>query len=194
LTGGIVIIWINGAFGAGKTTLAEELHRRLPDALPFDPEYVGYLLCKWVPDPSSGDFQDLPLWRTLAAQFAVGLQQSYGRTLIVPMTLVNSGYLDEIFGLIAAAGEPLTHVFLEVPATELKRRIDAQVLVPDDPGQDAEARAFRTASIERCVAAVTRLAPDTLVLRADQHTPAELADLVLQHVAQAVPASGAAAS
>jgi hypothetical protein len=31
-----MMIWINGAFGAGKTTLAEELHRRLPDALAFD--------------------------------------------------------------------------------------------------------------------------------------------------------------
>jgi adenylylsulfate kinase-like enzyme len=26
-----VIIWINGGFGAGKTTLAGELHRRLAD-------------------------------------------------------------------------------------------------------------------------------------------------------------------
>jgi uridine kinase len=31
-----VIIWINGGFGAGKTTLAEELHRRLPDAVVYD--------------------------------------------------------------------------------------------------------------------------------------------------------------
>ena len=27
-----MIIWINGGFGAGKTTAAEELHRRLADA------------------------------------------------------------------------------------------------------------------------------------------------------------------
>jgi hypothetical protein len=27
-----VIIWLNGGFGAGKRTLAEELHRRVPDA------------------------------------------------------------------------------------------------------------------------------------------------------------------
>jgi hypothetical protein len=32
-----MIIWINGAFAAGKTALAQELERRLPDAMPFDP-------------------------------------------------------------------------------------------------------------------------------------------------------------
>jgi adenylate kinase family enzyme len=48
-----MMIWINGAFGAGKTTLAEELHQRLPDALAFDPEYVGYILNRWVPAPDS---------------------------------------------------------------------------------------------------------------------------------------------
>lgn len=46
-----MIIWINGAFGGGKTTLAEELQRRLPHAILFDPEYVGYLLVKWVWPP-----------------------------------------------------------------------------------------------------------------------------------------------
>jgi adenylylsulfate kinase-like enzyme len=41
-----VIIWLNGSFRAGKTTLAEELHRRLPDAVVFDPENVGLMLWK----------------------------------------------------------------------------------------------------------------------------------------------------
>jgi adenylylsulfate kinase-like enzyme len=31
-----MLIWINGAFGAGKTTLAGELKSRLPDACPAD--------------------------------------------------------------------------------------------------------------------------------------------------------------
>jgi hypothetical protein len=38
-----VIIWLNGGFGAGKTTLGEELRRRLPDAVLYDPEDVGLM-------------------------------------------------------------------------------------------------------------------------------------------------------
>jgi hypothetical protein len=177
-----MLIWINGAFGAGKTTLADELHRRLPDALAFDPEYVGYILTRWVPraeSPQSGDFQDIPLWRKLVAEFAIGLSAEYGRPLIVPMTLVNAAYREEVFRLIGEAGDQILHVFLDVPAEELRRRIDTQVLVEDDPEADASARAFRHRNVERCVAAVHELPPGALILRGDKHTPTELADLVI---------------
>lgn len=185
-----MIVWINGAFGGGKTTLAEELHRRLPAALAFDPEYVGYILTKWAPTPDSGDFQDIPLWRRLVAEFAIGLCTDYGQTLIVPMTLVNADYRDEIFGLIGKAGIPVLHVFLDVPADELRRRIDAQILVPDNEAQDAEARAFRNANVERCLAARDGLGPDTLVLAGAENTPSQLADLVLAAMqSQAPPAT-----
>jgi deoxyadenosine/deoxycytidine kinase len=45
----LVIIWLNGGFGAGKTTLAEELHRRLPEAVVYDPEDVGLMLWTTIP-------------------------------------------------------------------------------------------------------------------------------------------------
>jgi hypothetical protein len=175
-----MIIWINGAFGSGKTTLAEELHRRLPDALPFDPEYVGYILIKWAPPADSGDFQDVPLWRKLVAEFAVGLAGEYGRPLIVPMTLVNASYRDEIFGAISKAGHSVLHVFLDVPTAELRRRIEAQVLIDDNPRADAEARRFRLDNVDRGVAARHELPADTLVLRGDRYTPTELADQILE--------------
>jgi hypothetical protein len=174
-----VIIWINGAFGAGKTTLAEEPHRRLPDAMEFDPEYVGYILVKWAPQPDSGDFQDIPLWRKLVADFAIGLATEYQRPLIVPMTLVNPRYREEIFGPIEKSGERLLHVFLDIPEAGLRRRIDAQALVPDNPEQDAEARAFRHRNVERCVAARAGLPDSTLVLSSAAHSPERLAELVL---------------
>ncbi len=175
-----MIIWINGAFGAGKTTLAEELSQRLPDAMPFDPEYVGFILHRWVPTSETGDFQDLPAWRKLVASFATTLTAEYGRPLIVPMTLVNTDYRDEIFGLIGKTGEQILHVFLDVPAEELRRRIDAQILLDDDPDADARARAFRHRNVDRCLAARAELPADTLVLRGDKHAPSELANLVLQ--------------
>ena len=33
-----MIIWINGGFGTGKATLAEELHRQLPEAVVCNPK------------------------------------------------------------------------------------------------------------------------------------------------------------
>jgi hypothetical protein len=47
-----MIVWINGAFGSGKTTTAGLLTKRLDGAKLFDPEYVGYLLMSFVESPT----------------------------------------------------------------------------------------------------------------------------------------------
>jgi predicted ATPase len=101
-------------------------------------------------------------------------------TLIIAMTLVDPAYREEIFGLIGKAGESILHVFLDVPAGELHRRIDAQVLHEDNQEADASARAFRHRNVERCAAARPGLPASTLILRGDEHTPAQLADLVVR--------------
>ncbi len=56
-----MIIWINGPFGAGKTTLAKRLRDRRSKSLIFDPEEIGFVVKETVPMPASGDYQDLPL-------------------------------------------------------------------------------------------------------------------------------------
>ncbi|EHR62027.1 AAA family ATPase [Saccharomonospora cyanea] len=176
-----MLVWINGAFGSGKTTLADVLHDRLPEALAFDPEYVGCLLRQSVPDPVA-DFQDIPLWRSLTAEFAAGLCREYRRPLIVPMTLVDTRYRDEVFGGLGQAGVDILHVWLDVPAAELRRRIENQVLVPDDEERDEQARRFRLGNVDRCVAAGAELPPGTLVLPGDQLRPEELADRVVHTI------------
>ncbi|GLI84134.1 hypothetical protein ANABIO32_18340 [Rossellomorea marisflavi] len=45
-----MIIMINGAFGAGKTTLANALCKELPGSMIFDPEEVGYMLRNVIPE------------------------------------------------------------------------------------------------------------------------------------------------
>jgi len=56
-----MLVWINGAFGAGKTQTAFELARRLADAHVADPELLGFALRRTLPPAAHGDFQDLAL-------------------------------------------------------------------------------------------------------------------------------------
>jgi predicted kinase len=171
-----VIIWVNGGFGAGKTTLAEELHRRLPDAVVYDPEDVGLMLWKWV--RPSGDFQHLPSWRELVVATALSLRRHHADTLIVPMSLIRDTYRAEILGGLADAGEEVLHVFLEADAGVLRQRLNARVTHPDRDWDQA-ARKFGMIGVDEMVAAAARQPGGTLLLRSDRLSPAELADEVL---------------
>jgi hypothetical protein len=171
-----VIIWINGGFGAGKTTLAAELRRRLPDAVVYDPEDVGLMLRKWI--RSDGDFQHLPSWRELVVATALSLRRHHADTLIVPMALIREAYRAEVLGGLADAGEEVLHVFLEAGAGVLRERLNARVT---DSGRewDQAAREFGMTGVDEMVAAAARQPGGTLLLRSDRLTPAELADEVL---------------
>ncbi len=172
-----VIIWLNGGFGAGKTTLAQELHRRLPDALVYDPEEVGLMLRKWL--GGSGDFQHLPSWRDLVVATALSLRKHHTDTLIVPMSLIRDAYRDEILGGLADAGEAVLHVFLELDANVLRGRLNARMTHPGAEWDDVAPHKFGMPNVEEMVAAATRQPAGTLMLRSDRLTPAELADEVL---------------
>lgn len=172
-----VIIWLNGGFGAGKTTLAEELHRRLPNAVVYDPEDVGLMLWKWM--RPNGDFQHLPSWRELVVATALSLRRHHAETLIVPMSLVRDAYRAEILGGLADAGEEVLHVFLEVDAGVLRERLNARATHPDSPEWDQTAREFGMTGVDEMVAAAARQPDGTLMLRSDRLTPEELADEVL---------------
>ena len=172
-----MIIWINGGFGAGKTTLAEELHRRLPDAVVYNPEDVGLMLWKWT--PPNGDFQHLPSWRELVVATALSLRRHHADTLIVPMSLIRDPYRDEILGGLADAGEEVLHVFLEVDAGALRERLNTRMPHPDGEWDDV-ARESGMTGVDEIVAAAARQPSGTLMLRSDLLTPVELANRVLE--------------
>jgi len=172
-----VIIWINGGFGAGKTTLAEELHRRLPEAVVYDPEDVGLMLWKWV--RPNGDFQYLPSWRDLVVATALALRRHHADTLIVPMSLIRDTYRAEILGGLADTGEQVLHVFLEADADVLRERLNARVTDPKYTEWDQAARELGMTGVDEMVAAAARQPGGTLMLTSDRLTPAELADEVL---------------
>ncbi len=46
--GGREVVWLNGPFGVGKTSVAAELGRRRP-TITFDPEVIGSMLWRLLP-------------------------------------------------------------------------------------------------------------------------------------------------
>jgi len=119
-----VIVWLNGTFGAGKTTVATELVRLLPAARPFDAEQVGYLLGGIPGLPALGDFQHWPPWRGLVVEVARQVLDYVGGTLVVPQTVLVARYWTEISAGLAAAGIPVRHFLLHAEQAELERRIE----------------------------------------------------------------------
>ena len=88
----LMIVWLNGAFGVGKTAVARELVRAHPHARLSDPERIGFALKHtfW----RRVDYQDVELWRRLTR----GQVTRAGRrgTAIVPMTIVRRDVFDEL--------------------------------------------------------------------------------------------------
>ncbi|MUM18524.1 ATP-binding protein [Mycobacterium sp. CBMA271] len=177
-----MIIWLNGGFGAGKTTLAQELHRRLPDAVVYDPEDVGAMLWKWL--SPNDDFQHLPSWRELVVATAISLRKHHADTLIVPMSLIRQAYRDQILRGLADAGQDVLHIFLEADADVLRERLNARAraIDPSNAVWAESAVVFGLTRVDEAVAAATCQPEGTLMLRSDRLTPAELADEVLANV------------
>ncbi|WP_331769237.1 AAA family ATPase (plasmid) [Embleya sp. NBC_00888] len=138
-----MIIWINGPFGGGKTTLADLLAATVEGSMLYDPEEVGFMLRNLLPGHAK-DFQDLPPWRPLVAATGVELHHlNQGRPLIAPMTLLNRDYAHEIFTAIDHAGIPLRHLLVHTDTPTLLARIDASMECPGDETRSEKVRAFR---------------------------------------------------
>lgn len=141
-----MIIWINGAFGAGKTTAAYELNRRLADSFVYDPENVGFFLRENLPEACCrDDFQDIPLWRRFNYQILKEIHKTCGSTVIVPMTLVNPDYYEEIIQRLLDDGIPLAHVILCAGRETIIRRLKKRSF--SLPGRED----FAVAAIDRCL-------------------------------------------
>ena len=95
-----LVIWINGGFGVGKSETANALAQMDQGSHIYDPESVGYFLWHVFPPEMSrkGDFQDIPLWRSINLQVLHYLWQNHKGDIVVPMTISERRYYDEIIG------------------------------------------------------------------------------------------------
>ncbi|WP_326761741.1 NUDIX domain-containing protein [Streptomyces phaeochromogenes] len=147
----MIVVWINGAFGAGKTTTARELIDLIPNSTLFDPELIGAGLTQLLPAKrlaEVGDFQDLPIWRRLVVDTAAAMLAELGGVLVVPMTLLRQDYRDEIFGGLASRRIAVRHVLLAPAETILRERIADREVPPDLPDGEIRVRQWSYDHIE----------------------------------------------
>lgn len=118
-----MIIWLNGAFGVGKTQTAFELHSRIPSSFVFDPEQIGFAIRKVVPPSMHGDFQDHPVWREFTFQGLRYVAENFAGAIIVPMTVVNPLYYDQTVGALRKQGFQVHHFTLLASRNTVLRRL-----------------------------------------------------------------------
>lgn len=114
-----MIVWINGAFGAGKSTLAAGLHTALSQSVLADPEDIGALLRQSMAGhyQQLRDYQDYPAWRRLTVHLITELHQLAGGPVIVPMTILSQAYARDMFTPLSRLGTAFHHlVFHADPA------------------------------------------------------------------------------
>ncbi|TQF06473.1 NUDIX hydrolase [Kitasatospora acidiphila] len=174
-----MIVWVNGTFGAGKSSACRELVELLPGSTLFDPEEVGYALKQWLPArrlAEVADFQDLPSWRRLVPEVAAAMLDEAPGTLVVPMTLLREAYRDEIFGALAARGISVHHFVLDAEETILRSRITACEEYPGNPEASARTRRWRLDHLPDYRAAQEWLHRDAHVVDTADLTPRQVAE------------------
>ena len=175
------ICWINGAFGVGKTTTAKALAKQWTGSHLFDPEQIGFMLRKVLPrEVQTADFQDLPLWRQLTVVTLTDLARQ--RPIIVPMTLVNQEYFDEIVGALRRDGLDVYHFTLLASRDTLRKRIRGRLLLP-------QAKRWVRAQMERCV--TTLESPVFAVhIETDNRSAGEIANDIRSRIQNALQSEG----
>ena len=124
-----MVIFVNGSFGIGKTTVARLLSERLDHSVVFDLEPVGVALSHLallVPlKQRTDDFQDLVSWRRISIR-AIRIALRFRKTVIVPMTFSNAAYLREFLSYFRARGVPALHFCLTAPHRVVLGRLRAR--------------------------------------------------------------------
>lgn len=169
-----MIVWLNGTFGAGKTTTARELTQLIPQSRIFDSECVGSMLRHVLTEPVE-DFQDWPPWRPLVIHTAVEVLRYVGGTLIIPQTVLVERYAREIFQGFDKAGITVQQFLLHARPDELVARIEADQV-------EASARDWRLNHIAPYQAALPWLRDAADVIDTSNLAPRKVAQEIANRV------------
>ncbi|MFE5859684.1 ATP/GTP-binding protein [Streptomyces virginiae] len=180
-----MIVWVNGAFGARKSTLAAGPHTALAGSVLADPEDVGAVLRQSMArhHRQLRDYQDYPAWRRLTVNVITELHQLGGGPVIVPMTILNEQYTGESFGPLTLLGTAVHHLVLHADPEPLAARINSSRGYPGDEQLSEAGRAHRrrrTPDYQH--AATTWLHTGAHVIDTSTLTPGQTLQAALAHL------------
>ncbi len=167
-----MIIWISGAYGVGKSTLADALAERMENALIFDAEEVGNAVRGNYPDCPYGYIsEDYPLWGEFCHKLFRDIHDTFPKDIIVPMTLVRRASYEKIIQSLAGDGIETFLIILEASRQSIHDRILAR-------GEEEGCWCMENIEMARAgSAALPGIHIDT-----DDREVEELADIVLDKV------------
>lgn len=166
-----MIIWINGPYGVGKSTLAEKLAQLLPESFLFDAEKVGDAVRDNLPERFFREtYEEYPLWYDLCCRLLGELNEVYDGCVLVPMTLKRPVSQQLLFDRLTVTGVPVKHVLLEADRATVRERILRR-------GEEEDCWCMQ--NIEACLSAQREMQCD-LRLQTDGKTVEELAQQVVR--------------
>lgn len=162
-----MIVWISGAYGAGKSTVAEALKEKLGNAYLYDAEEMGNAVRDNYPSLHSGViYEDYPLWVEFNYRLLKDIAARYDGYVLVPMTLLRQKSVDEILSRLAADGIDTRLFILEASPETLHDRILAR-------GEDEDCWCMENREMARDRAAAVR---GGIHVQTDGRTVGQVAD------------------
>lgn len=166
-----MIIWLNGTYGAGKTTTSKVLAETLPARI-FDSEHIGFLLRPIIGDIPCRDFKEWKPWRGLTIETARQVVEFTGDKLVIPQTVLQREYWDELRDGFAEHGIPFRAFTLHA-----KREVWAQRVEDDRALEDA--MDWRLKHRPLYEEAMSWLAEETTLIDTTDLTPEETAKRIV---------------
>ena len=172
-----MIVWLNGAFGMGKTSTANAIAERSASRLRiFDPEWVGFMLRANLEDLPFDDFQDLPPWRSLVPRVAFEITSLTNDDLLAVQTVLVESYWTEIRSGFERLGTDVVHVVLDCDEDALRARIADDVV-------EAGAAEWRLNHVDRFLSARSWMITEAdIVVDVSDCAAASAAKLILDGV------------
>lgn len=119
-----MIVWISGAYGVGKSTLARALAKKMENARLFDAELVGDAVRGNYPDDPYGYiFEDYPLWGRFCQALLRDIHENFGGNILVPMTLLRAHSYGDIIQPLLDARIDTRLLILEASHASIHDRI-----------------------------------------------------------------------